>query len=390
MNNKVLDLVTLYNELNHKTHDATTQTIQKMLERQINKYSYEVLEKMIKDKVGVKFYDLFADYHIDMYVNEQQPVKQDTPQNLTLGAIEKALAQVLFNEYVPQVSKQAIEHLDEYIAKTYGKIEKEVTLVNPLAQTKLEEVTHEKFNTVLKYIQANEPVMLVGPAGTGKNVICKQIAKLLNLEFYFSNAITQEYKLTGFIDANGNYHETQFYKAFKNGGLFMLDEMDASIPETLIILNSAIANRYFDFPNGKIEAHENFRIISAGNTYGQGASYQYVGRNQLDGASLDRFAIVHIDYSTKIENSLTSDTELLEFVRAFRKAINKAGINHIVSYRAINRLSKLSQMIDEEFTLKDVLTDCLTKNLEVDDLRQLKNSLPENNKYTKEYEKLCK
>lgn len=46
----------------------------------------------------------------------------------------------------------------------------------------------------------------------------------------------------------GNYQETQFFKAFTEGGLFMLDEMDASIPEVLVILNAAIANRYFDFP----------------------------------------------------------------------------------------------------------------------------------------------
>ena len=116
-------------------------------------------------------------------------------------------------------------------------------------------------------------MFLAGPAGSGKNVICKQIAKALDLDFYFSNAVTQEYKLTGFTDANGTYHESQFYKAFRNGGLFMLDEMDASIPEVLIILNAAIANRYFDFPApiGYVEAHPDFRVVAAGNTFGNGA-----------------------------------------------------------------------------------------------------------------------
>ena len=77
----------------------------------------------------------------------------------------------------------------------------------------------------------------------------------------------------------------------------MLDEMDASIPEVLVILNAAIANRYFDFPApiGYVEANPNFRVIAAGNTTGHGADFEYVGRNQLDGASLDRFAVVKID-----------------------------------------------------------------------------------------------
>ena len=40
-----------------------------------------------------------------------------------------------------------------------------------------------------------------------------------------------------------------------------LTKWEGSIPETLIILNSAIANRYFDFPIGKVEAHPDFRIV---------------------------------------------------------------------------------------------------------------------------------
>ena len=57
----------------------------------------------------------------------------------------------------------------------------------------------------------------------------------------------------------------------RNGGLFFLDEMDASIPEVLVLLNAAIANGYFEFPNGKITAHEDFRVVAAGNTVGSGA-----------------------------------------------------------------------------------------------------------------------
>lgn len=82
-------------------------------------------------------------------------------------------------------------------------------------------VVHSKFDEVLAFVTANEPVFLLGPAGSGKNVICKQIAKTLGLDFYFSNAVTQEHKITGFTDANGTFHETQFYKAFKNGGVFL-------------------------------------------------------------------------------------------------------------------------------------------------------------------------
>lgn len=220
----------------------------------------------------------------------------------------------------------------------------------------------------------NEPVFLTGAAGCGKNVICKQVAKALDIPFHFSNAVTQEYKITGFTDANGNYHETEFYKAFKNGGLFMLDEIDASIPDVLVILNAAIANRYFDFPApiGYVEAHPDFRVIAAGNTFGLGADYDYCGRNQLDMASLDRFALVQIDYDREIELSVAEgNAELVDFAEDFRRAAAESGVRTIVSYRAIGRMSKMLKIMDTE----EVLRTCLLKNLQKDDINMVFNAL---------------
>ena len=289
--------------------------------------------------------------------------------NMSLGLVEKALARVMMEDYAPVLAENVFKSAQGFIEREYGKIVKTIKYEIP-ERGAIEEVTHEEFETVLNFVMMDEPVMLIGPAGTGKNVICKQVAKILNLDFYFSNAVTQEYKLTGFIDANGVYQETEFYKAFKNGGLFMLDEIDASIPEVLVILNAAIANRYFDFPNGKITAHENFRVIAAGNTYGLGASYQYVGRNQLDAASLDRFAQVEINYSPRIEEALTKDIELINFIRKFRTECAMNGNNHIVSYRTITRLDKMAQVMPIEKCLKT----CLLKNMEADSINMMVRS----------------
>lgn len=293
-------------------------------------------------------------------------------------ALEDMMLKVLAEQSADKVLEIAKPMLDAHIKEEYGTLPQKFEVKTPKATYKGEGVTHEKFNDVLQLVNLDIPVYLEGPAGTGKNVICKQVAESLGLEFYFTNAVTQEYKLTGFIDANGNYQETQFYKAFKNGGLFFLDEMDASIPEVLIVLNAAIANRYFDFPNGKIEAHEDFRVIAAGNTLGTGATMEYNGRYQLDAASLDRFAIVHINYSSKIENALADgDQELIEFVHDFRKATDNAGIYCICSYRTIERIKKLEDL----FEIKDILKISLIKNLNEDDLRILRSRLTVENKY---------
>ena len=286
--------------------------------------------------------------------------------------------------------KQSIEQelkndVMDYVLKTYGPVEKRVSFVfdpeklNPVSN---EKIVHERFGEVLSFVMAREPVYLVGPAGSGKNHICKQVAKTMGIPFYFSNAVTQEYKITGFTDANGTFHESQFYKAFKNGGLFMLDELDASIPEVLVILNAAISNGYFDFPApiGCVEAHEDFRIIAAGNTYGYGADVQYVGRNQLDMASLDRFAVIEINYSPAIEAELCPDSEMLAFLREYRKAVVKNGIMTAVSYRAMRRLYKMEKAVD---SLPELLDICLCKGLCKDDLEHIAGDIDIDSKYTR-------
>lgn len=304
----------------------------------------------------------------------------------SLGILEQAVAQIIAKTQAEKIESEIMGSVEQkvrdFIKDEYGTIERKIVTVVDGKKVPMQGIQHDRFETVLKFVANNEPVFLTGPAGSGKNVLCKQVAEALGLKFYFTNAVTQEYKLTGFTDAMGNYQETQFYKAFTQGGLFMLDEMDASIPEILVILNAAIANGYFDFPApiGYVEAHPDFRVIAAGNTVGTGADYQYVGRNQLDAASLDRFAVVKVDYSEAIENSVAcGDMDLAQFCREFRNAAQKSGQQVVVSYRAIGRLAKMLQIL----SVDEALETCLVKGLEKDDLNMIYNGIVLDSKYKK-------
>ena len=317
----------------------------------------------------------------DNVVHAPKEVQMTASLKLIQDAVATVVAQNESQRIWDEIHGKLDQQVRDFIKSEYGTIERKVITVVDGKKTELKGVQHEKFDTVLKFVANNEPVMLVGAAGSGKNELCKQVAEALGLDFYFTNAVTQEYKITGFTDANGRYQETQFYKAFKNGGLFMLDEMDASIPEVLVILNAAIANGYFDFPApiGFVEAHPNFRVIAAGNTLGHGADYEYVGRNQLDSASLDRFAIVEIGYSKTIEDYCANgDTELADFCRDFRESARKAGLKIIVSYRAIKRLAKMVNLLSVE----EALATGLIKGLERDDIRIVSDGLTTHSKYT--------
>lgn len=219
---------------------------------------------------------------------------------------------------------------------------------------KKKNIKHEKYEDIKTCIECNIPVYLVGPAGSGKNFTLEQIAKEMDMDFYFSNSVQQEFKLTGFIDAGGKYHETEFYKACTNEKecIFFLDEMDASIPEVLVLLNAAIANGYFEFPNGKVNI-ENVHFVAAGNTFGNGADEQYTGRLVLDQATLDRFAVIEFDYDKEIEMNLTNgNEELVDFVRELRNKSQAMGIRTTFSYRCLMMVTKLEGKMDIEKVLK--------------------------------------
>lgn len=207
------------------------------------------------------------------------------------------------------------------------------------------EIHHEQYETIKMCLESNIPVYLAGPAGSGKNHTVEQICRELGWDFYFSNSVQQEYKLAGFIDAGGKYHNTEFFKACTsdNDCVFFLDEMDASIPEVLVLLNAAIANGYFEFPCGRVEL-EHVHFVAAGNTVGSGADEVYTGRMVLDQATLDRFAIIEFDYSIRIEMALSKgNSDLVSFIRQLREEATKSGIRATFSYRCIGMVTKLEK-----------------------------------------------
>lgn len=240
---------------------------------------------------------------------------------------------------------------------------------------------HEKYDTIKTCLECNIPVYLAGPAGSGKNHTVEQIAEELGWDFYFSNSVQQEYKLTGFIDAGGNFHETEFYKACTsdNECIFFLDEMDASIPDVLVLLNAAIANGYFEFPNGRVNL-KHVHFVAAGNTVGNGADEEYTGRMVLDQATLDRFAIIEFDYDIRIEMAISKNNgELVQFVRQLRSDAKAKGIRATFSLRCITMVTKLEK--SGAMDLTSILKIAVVKGLDKDTINTLNAS--GDNKYAK-------
>lgn len=235
-----------------------------------------------------------------------------------------------------------VKNLTDRIDRVSPKVTQIIVRDRPTVT--LDGVQHESFTDIMMSVAARENTFLVGPAGTGKTTIVSQVAKALGLPFHAENltAATTEYTLKGYRDGGSNYVATPLRTLFENGGVYLLDEIDNANPNTLGVLNAALSNGFMAFPDGMVAKHPDFIAVAAGNTYGNGADAQYVGRNPIDAATLDRFAFFTVGIDNSVEEAMLAAYPLdgdtarvwLTAVRQARANVEKYGLRHIVSPRA--------------------------------------------------------
>ena len=257
--------------------------------------------------------------------NEAQIVAQARE---AINVAKQAMAEAIKAEDIQKAKEQAgiIKQKSAEIAKISG--EKVVGRI---------EKTHEIYEDVLKDIRQNISPMLVGPAGSGKSTVLQQIADTLNLKYYplSVNGQTSEYQIIGYKNANGDYIRSAFREAFEFGGLFSFEEIDAGNPNVLTVMNNALSQDFYLFPDGCVKKHSDFRLAASANTYGRGANRQYIGRNPLDAATLDRFAMSYVDYDEQLELEIGPEPKWTDYVQTVRHVIESFGMPIIVSTRAV-------------------------------------------------------
>lgn len=256
------------------------------------------------------------------------------------------------------------------------------------------ESSHPLLELVLKHVQVGNLVYLVGPAGSGKTTLGYQVAEVLKREFYFTGAVHQKHELLGFIDAKGDLIRTPFREAYENGGVFLFDELDACSPHAVTPFNAALSNKQCAFPDKIIDMHEDFVAIAAGNTYGTGASRQYVGRYQQDAASLDRFVFIEVPYNTSLETTLVlsectkfgggnaereASLKFLQYAHSIREVIKELELNHIVSPRATMMAARLYGAYGVNQDKKNLADTLIWKGISQDQKDLIQEALKESN-----------
>ncbi len=260
------------------------------------------------------------------YIENKLKTKLDTSD--LQAAVDTA-----FNSKGAEVLARVDERIAELSAPTRIVIDR--TEKDGTVNTEDLGLCHKSLPDLITLIRLDIPAWLAGPAGSGKTTAAHQAAKALGLDFYFNGAIDSEYKLSGFVDANGRIVSTAFRKAYTDGGLFLFDEVDASSPSAVLAFNAALSNGHGDFPGCEtpIQRHADFRVVAAANTWGLGADFHYVGRAKMDAAFLNRFVPLAWDYDEELETALAPDKAWAATVRAFRKKVFAGGLEVIVSPR---------------------------------------------------------
>ena len=276
-----------------------------------------------------------------------------------------------FDAVVAEIAKEAAIKATHEAVRNMGPIKIELQHPNGVVQA-VDEHTHAAFGATAKFLSRRQPVFLTGPTGTGKSYLARQVAKHLTridsdepLPYYetpCSSGITEGHLLGRLLPtgAGGQFEYTHaiLSRAYEEGGVCCLEEIDSSDPNTLLCVNNALESDQMTLPNRikdwYASRHPDFVLVIIGNTTGQGADRVYCGRNQLDGAFLDRFMLrmIEVGYDKLLEGKLCPDTELLALLHTWRERTDEAKLRRWISTRTIMRCYEDSQFGDslEEIT----------------------------------------
>jgi hypothetical protein len=264
----------------------------------------------------------------------------DTARTIIDDTVDQAVSAAM-----SAATERAIENVKAELIKR-GVVKQELHVkVGELPGVKIEGKLHKSFERCVRLAAARRNVMLIGPAGCGKTHLVEQVAKSLGLEFghVSCSAGMSEAQITGRMmprnKGNFEYVRSEFVRFYEEGGVWLWDELDAADSNVLIVVNAALANGKMAVPNRPENPvalkHPDFVCFAAANTYGTGADRMYVGRNQLDESTLDRFRIgqIAMDYDEDVEAMLCPDEMLRSLLQGYRRKANDARLRRLVSMR---------------------------------------------------------
>ena len=283
---------------------------------------------------------------------------------------DKNLVQQLAETIIPELlgNKELISKIDSLSHDKFAEIisrdiVKEVVIKINAKDVQSAGRQHQKFPDLIKVMSSRLPSYIVGPAGSGKTVAVESAAIALKLSFGAMSVgpMTTQTHIFGYMDAQGKYVPTEFRDRYEQGGVFLFDEIDAGNPQVLTSINSAIAQNQCSFPDGMVKKHPDFVCVASGNTWGFGGSVEYVGRNAMDAATLDRFVFIEWPYDEQFEMLISGNSDWTKKIQKLRAKVTDKKVRVVISPRASIYGCKL---LDQGFTQEEVLKMVVFKGMD--------------------------
>jgi MoxR-like ATPase len=260
---------------------------------------------------------------------------------------------------------QALADSNSRLTSRIEALEKQTPIVIQTPVFKSEPISgqHYQFPRMVKWLTLKHNVMLIGPAGTGKTSAAVAFADAMKLPLYSQPLSLDSMAVLGFVIPNGDIIESEFYKAWVNGGVFLWDEISMSAPDAVGALNAALANGFCTLAGlGNVKRHPDFYCI-AGDNSDTGASAEFSARSLLDGASLDRFRRIDWPVDPLIEDKVSGGhSSWVAAVRAIRAFITDNGIAHVgATMRGV--IAGAEALSAGCFTRTEILEDTMRKGV---------------------------
>ena len=215
-------------------------------------------------------------------------------------------------------------------------------------------------------------IMLVGPAGNGKTTAAEEACKANEYEYLVVDA--NEYLEPADLVGSMTYDPQQgevwrdgpVAQAFRAGQAIIINEFDALNPRAALCLQSVMQDpgangqgRYVTTPGAaehdRVFPQGDCPLILTANTFGTGPNRQYVGRNTMDAASMDRITIVSTDYENEAAileargYSPFTAARLETWAHETRQRIEENALRVILSNRTLQRMAQVIERYGRTF-----------------------------------------